>query len=192
MTETDAFIRAIAENVYDDVPRRVYADWLEEHGEADRAAFIRTQCELEPIRDQYEIDRAVELHALEDRLLGKHRKTWLGKMPKAWDDWRSGASCEFRCGFVDTVSMPVRTFSITTWKPCRASTAGCGRKPTTVDTPKRKEMRDKMYAQKYEEVSKNYLNEVRKGSMIEYRQAAGTEDSNAEDGSSKKPKGRRN
>src|SRR6201987_1329333 len=68
----------------------------------------------------------------------------------------------------------------------------CGRKPTTIDTPKRKEMRDKMFAQKYEEVSKNYLNEVRKGSMIEYRQAAGAEDSNAEDGSGKKPKGRRN
>jgi peptidyl-prolyl cis-trans isomerase SurA len=67
----------------------------------------------------------------------------------------------------------------------------CGRKPTTIDTPKRKEMRDKMYAQKYEEVSKNYLNEVRKGSMIEYRQA-GAEDSNAEDGAGKKPKGRRN
>ena len=45
----------------------------------------------------------------------------------------------------------------------------CARKPTTIDTPKRKEMRDKMYAKKYEETSKNYLNEVRKGAMIEYR-----------------------
>jgi peptidyl-prolyl cis-trans isomerase SurA len=68
----------------------------------------------------------------------------------------------------------------------------CGRKPTSIDTPKRKEMRDKMFAKKYEETSKNYLNEVRKGSMIEYRQAAGAEDSNAEDGAGKKPKGRRN
>jgi len=68
----------------------------------------------------------------------------------------------------------------------------CGRKPTTIDTPKRKEMRDKMYAQKYETTSKNYLNDIRKAAMIEYRQAAGAEDSNAEDGSGKKPKGRRN
>src|SRR5262249_55733420 len=68
----------------------------------------------------------------------------------------------------------------------------CARKPTTIDTPKRKEMRDKMYAQKYETTSKNYLNDIRKAAMIEYRQAAGAEDSNADDGSGKKPKGRRN
>jgi peptidyl-prolyl cis-trans isomerase SurA len=67
----------------------------------------------------------------------------------------------------------------------------CGRKPTTIDTPKRKEMRDKMYAQKYEATSKNYLDEIRKGAMIEYRQA-GPEDSNADEGSGKKSKGRRN
>jgi peptidyl-prolyl cis-trans isomerase SurA len=45
----------------------------------------------------------------------------------------------------------------------------CARKPTTIDTPKRKEMREKMYAQKYEATSKAYLDEIRKGAMIEYR-----------------------
>jgi peptidyl-prolyl cis-trans isomerase SurA len=45
----------------------------------------------------------------------------------------------------------------------------CARKPTTVDTPKKKEIRDKMYAQKYEAKSKSYLQEVRKAAMIEYR-----------------------
>jgi peptidyl-prolyl cis-trans isomerase SurA len=45
----------------------------------------------------------------------------------------------------------------------------CGRKPTTIDTPKKKEIREKMYAEKYEAKSKWYLNEVRKGAMIEYR-----------------------
>ena len=45
----------------------------------------------------------------------------------------------------------------------------CGRKPTTIDTPKRKEMREKMFAQKYETTSKAYLDEIRKGAMIEYR-----------------------
>jgi peptidyl-prolyl cis-trans isomerase SurA len=44
----------------------------------------------------------------------------------------------------------------------------CARKPTTIDTPKRKEMREKMYAQKYEATSKNYLQEIRKAAMIEY------------------------
>lgn len=45
----------------------------------------------------------------------------------------------------------------------------CGRQPTTVDTPKKKEIRDKMYAEKYEAKSKWYLQEIRKAAMIEYR-----------------------
>jgi peptidyl-prolyl cis-trans isomerase SurA len=45
----------------------------------------------------------------------------------------------------------------------------CGRKPTTIDTPRKKEVRDKMFAQKYEAKSKAYLAEVRKAAMIEYR-----------------------
>jgi peptidyl-prolyl cis-trans isomerase SurA len=45
----------------------------------------------------------------------------------------------------------------------------CSRKPTTVDTPKKREIREKMYAQKYEAKSKAYLDECRKASMIEYR-----------------------
>ena len=45
----------------------------------------------------------------------------------------------------------------------------CARQPTTVDTPKKKEIRDKMYAEKYEAKSKWYLQEIRKAAMIEYR-----------------------
>jgi len=67
----------------------------------------------------------------------------------------------------------------------------CGRKPTTIDTPKRKEMRDKMYQKKYEATSNNYLAEIRKAAMIEYRQA-GAEDSHAEENSGKKSKAHRN
>lgn len=67
----------------------------------------------------------------------------------------------------------------------------CGRKPTSIDTPKRKEMRDKMYMKKYEATSNTYLAEIRKAAMVEYRQA-GAEDSNAEEGSGKKSKVRRN
>jgi peptidyl-prolyl cis-trans isomerase SurA len=45
----------------------------------------------------------------------------------------------------------------------------CGRQPTTVDTPKKKEIRDKMFAEKFEAKSKWYLQEIRKAAMIEYR-----------------------
>jgi peptidyl-prolyl cis-trans isomerase SurA len=45
----------------------------------------------------------------------------------------------------------------------------CARKPTTVDSPQKREIRDKMFAQKFEAKSKAYLQEIRKGAMIEYR-----------------------
>jgi peptidyl-prolyl cis-trans isomerase SurA len=65
----------------------------------------------------------------------------------------------------------------------------CSRKPTTIDSPKRKEMRDKMYAKKFEQTSNNYLAEIRKAAMIEYRETS-AEDSNADAG--KKSRTRRN
>ena len=45
----------------------------------------------------------------------------------------------------------------------------CGRKPTTVDTPQKKAIRDKMFAEKFEAKSKAYLDQIRKAAMIEYR-----------------------
>jgi peptidyl-prolyl cis-trans isomerase SurA len=45
----------------------------------------------------------------------------------------------------------------------------CARNPTTIDTPKKKEIREKMYSEKYEAKSKSYLQECRKAAMIEYR-----------------------
>ncbi len=44
----------------------------------------------------------------------------------------------------------------------------CSRQATTIDTPKKREIRDKMYAEKYEAKSKWYLGELRKAAMIEY------------------------
>ena len=35
----DAFLRDIIEHRDDDAPRLVYADWLEDHGERDRAGL---------------------------------------------------------------------------------------------------------------------------------------------------------
>jgi peptidyl-prolyl cis-trans isomerase SurA len=45
----------------------------------------------------------------------------------------------------------------------------CSRKPTTVDTPRKKEIRDKMFNDKFEAKSKSYLQQLRNASMIEYR-----------------------
>ncbi|MBR0713761.1 peptidylprolyl isomerase [Bradyrhizobium liaoningense] len=45
----------------------------------------------------------------------------------------------------------------------------CSRKPTMIDTPKKREIREKMYVEKYEKTQKAYLDEIRKAAMIEYR-----------------------
>jgi uncharacterized protein (TIGR02996 family) len=46
MDQRQALLQAIIESPADDLPRLVYADWLEEHGEADRAELIRVQIKL--------------------------------------------------------------------------------------------------------------------------------------------------
>jgi uncharacterized protein (TIGR02996 family) len=110
VSDRDALLKAIAANPYEDTPRLALADWFDEHGEHARAEFIRVQIELEPIRDQYEIPRAAELHAREEQLLNADMKDWFGAMPKGWNDLRTGASLEFRRGFPDTLALPARTF----------------------------------------------------------------------------------
>jgi uncharacterized protein (TIGR02996 family) len=46
LSQHEAFLRAIFDAPDDDTPRLVYADFLEENGEPERAALIRAQCEL--------------------------------------------------------------------------------------------------------------------------------------------------
>lgn len=42
----DALMRSIRAAPDDDAPRLIYADWLDEHDQPERAEFVRVQCEL--------------------------------------------------------------------------------------------------------------------------------------------------
>ena len=56
MTDGAALLRAVIAQPAEDTPRLVYADWLDENGDPDRAAFVRGQCALagmEPWDDGY-------------------------------------------------------------------------------------------------------------------------------------------
>lgn len=44
----------------------------------------------------------------------------------------------------------------------------CGKDPTKIDTPKKREIREKMFNEKYEAKSKSYLRNIRAAAMIEY------------------------
>ncbi len=43
MPDRESFVAAIAAAPEDDLPRLVFADYLDEHGEPERAEFIRLQ-----------------------------------------------------------------------------------------------------------------------------------------------------
>lgn len=46
MNDRAAFLAAIIAEPENDLPRLIYADYLDERGESERAEFIRVQCEL--------------------------------------------------------------------------------------------------------------------------------------------------
>src|SRR5438046_319198 len=43
MSEESAFLRAIQANPTDTTAKLVYADWLDEHGESEKAQYVRTE-----------------------------------------------------------------------------------------------------------------------------------------------------
>jgi uncharacterized protein (TIGR02996 family) len=55
MNDRDALYAAILAHPDEDTPRLAYADWLEEHGDADHAAFIRKQIELSKVPEWDEL-----------------------------------------------------------------------------------------------------------------------------------------
>jgi len=95
----EGFLRAIAEAPEDDTPRLVYADWLEEHGEGERAEFIRLQVESDRT-DVYD-PRSVEFADREAELLARHEKKWLTRLKPHLAEWK------FRRGLLDEVTVRV-------------------------------------------------------------------------------------
>ena len=96
----DGFLRAILDRPDDDVPRLVYADWLEEHGDPARAEFIRVQCELATLPD--DDPRRPTLEDREHGLLVAHEPAWLTDFA-ALDGHPSIPEWAFRRGFLDEV-----------------------------------------------------------------------------------------
>ena len=134
MTDRTALLAAVLAAPDDDAPRLVFADWLEENGEPERAAFICCQIELARLGDNW-IDFAVGPHAADypefederdwravtDRLAGREREL-LQRHDNEWKIWcpytarggidgreiechHSPAGQMFRRGFVETVEM---------------------------------------------------------------------------------------
>jgi uncharacterized protein (TIGR02996 family) len=102
VTHDDAFLQAIIESPDDDGPRLVYADWLEDHSEPERAEFIRVQCELARLPE--DTPQRARLAAREQALLGEHGRAWARPLPGWATSW------EFRRGFVEGVTASPEAF----------------------------------------------------------------------------------
>jgi len=95
MTEDEALLRAVLTAPDDDAPRLVYADWLDEHGDPARAAFIRTQIEIGCRPSSHA--RLVQLKQAESTLLRANREAWTAWVP-GWAEARA-----FHRGFLEGI-----------------------------------------------------------------------------------------
>ncbi|MCE9565263.1 MAG: TIGR02996 domain-containing protein [Planctomycetes bacterium] len=83
MSDEKALLAAIWEHPHEDTPRLVYADWLQENGQPERAEFIRVQIELAGLDQWDESPRKTELTQREKQLWDTHAETWKKGLPSA-------------------------------------------------------------------------------------------------------------
>ena len=101
MSDHDALVQAILHAPDDDAPRLVYADWLDEHGDADRAEFIRVQSRM--ARLPFYDPTYAPLDRRSRALLAVHQAGW--RLPGL------AAQQVFRRGFVEELTLSAGLFT---------------------------------------------------------------------------------
>src|SRR5262245_51183155 len=79
MSTREALLRAVIDDPEDDAARLVYADWLDEHGEGERAEALRLG-----VRRRHLDDLDPEAWAIDwrrERALERHREEWEKDLP---------------------------------------------------------------------------------------------------------------
>lgn len=107
MTDRDALLAAVLAAPDDDLPRLVYADWLEETGQpanAARAAFVRLQVEAE--RHPAGSTERADLLRRADEVFALYGAGWQAELPE-WVTWRD-TEVGYRRGFVEVVAATPR------------------------------------------------------------------------------------
>jgi uncharacterized protein (TIGR02996 family) len=97
MGRADPFLDAILDEPDDRSHRLVYADWLDDSGQSDRAEFIRLQVGREALHPADPAVRAAVRREVE--LLAVHEQEWLGPLAIL------ARRCRFHGGFVEEVSV---------------------------------------------------------------------------------------
>jgi uncharacterized protein (TIGR02996 family) len=99
MSTHEGLLSAIRDEPDSDEPRLILADWLDDHGEPERAEFIRVQCALARLPEYH--DFRPDLEARERGLLLLHKDEWGGCV----NDDQSG----YRRGILERVEMGARS-----------------------------------------------------------------------------------
>jgi uncharacterized protein (TIGR02996 family) len=73
MNKHEDFLHAVCENPDDEMLRLLFADWLEENGEEERAEFIRLQIEIDRLPDG---KNKQKIRSRETELLKKYKDEW--------------------------------------------------------------------------------------------------------------------
>lgn len=97
-----AFLQAIRDAPEDDTPRLIYADWLHDNGEPERAEFIRVQCRLAKMEE--DDPERPDLLRREYELLADHWGEWAALLVGKVRRW------QFRRGFVAQVKLEAEQF----------------------------------------------------------------------------------
>lgn len=97
MNDHDALLHAIGEHPEEDTPRLMYADWLEENDQPERADFVRNQVEMAHIGLD---DPARGPHVLKNAFyLNYFVPAWKAELPRLskieWSDFNRGLMEEF-------------------------------------------------------------------------------------------------
>ena len=103
MSEGDDLYRAILDSPEDDAPRLIYADWLDEHGQPERAEFIRVQCAMARIPEGTGRWRSLNQQA--QALERQWRVVWTAPAQERVLEARLAR------GFVDAVRLTVEQFA---------------------------------------------------------------------------------
>ncbi len=114
MEHDEAFIQAIRAARFDDAPRLIYADWLEEHGQAERGEFIRIQCRLFGMPDTNPEKSALSLRS--EDLLRSHWQEWVGPLRDQYgamwmsEKYQPRALRFFQRGFVENLTLDAEDY----------------------------------------------------------------------------------
>ena len=107
MSERAALLAAVIASPDDDVPRLVFADWLEENRDAERAVFIRAEIDAE--RSAPDSAEREYYETLAAKLVNLHGERWNRELP-GWDAWYDTRAV-YRRGFVEELHTNFRTFT---------------------------------------------------------------------------------